>query len=451
MKRILALQLFLVFTLMCIPQMKAQVNTVSADTQWDRQQVTLKHTLEADYIIRIGDVDNLGFGWPEDFDPFCGRMSESHYFPWDAHAEDMPGFDRILLSSKFKPEGEFPCGGDGYSGSYNPDNPGLTRPVTFTLPTDVLRAVAIKNAYLQIFIDDFQAPSFCSKFQLFINGTRFAEGEKLLNAIDQTGPVGKLLSIPLPEEFYNALVTNNFFSFKIDESTGAADGFAVDFIRLLVNRNRENTCKGDIMGRVLVKDTETPLTKAKVWLADNRSTITNDNGEFSIKDIPAGFEIISASSTGYADGTTAADIGQGNENLEVIIYLEPGENTAQFNNQQVSVGETINLKNIMFDQGKAELKTEGKAELDKVIAFLQANTNARIELSGHTSSEGEANLNRSLSYKRVKACKDYMLQQGIDAGRIIAIGFGPDRPVAPNDTEANRAKNRRVEMRFMKL
>jgi OOP family OmpA-OmpF porin len=49
---------------------------------------------------------------------------------------------------------------------------------------------------------------------------------------------------------------------------------------------------------------------------------------------------------------------------------------------------------------------ESKVELDKVITFLQANPDAVIELSGHTSSEGDSNLNRSLSYKRVKACKD---------------------------------------------
>jgi outer membrane protein OmpA-like peptidoglycan-associated protein len=51
----------------------------------------------------------------------------------------------------------------------------------------------------------------------------------------------------------------------------------------------------------------------------------------------------------------------------------------------------------------------------------------------------------------VKACKDYIVSRGIDPGRIIAHGYGPDRPVAPNDTEANRARNRRVEMRVVKL
>ena len=214
MRKILAIKLLFVFVLMFILQVKAQVNTVSSDKKWDSQQVTLKNTLEADYIIRIGDVDNLGFGWPDGFDPFCGRMTESHDYPWEARAEDIPGFDRILLSSKFNPDGEFPCGGDGYSGSYNRDHPNITKPVTWSLPTDLLRGVEIKNAYLQIFIDDFQAPTFCSKFQLFINGTRFAEGEKLLNAIDQTGPVGKLLSVLIHEASYNDLATDAFYSFN---------------------------------------------------------------------------------------------------------------------------------------------------------------------------------------------------------------------------------------------
>ena len=448
MKNFLPFQIMTVFLMLQFSGAMSQVRTVSSDTRWKDQQAVLKNTPEADIIIRIGDVDNLGFGWPEGFDPFCGHMTDSHDYPWDAHKEDLPGFDRILLSSKFNPEGEFPCGGDGYSGSYHPN---LSKPVTYALPVKVLAGTNIKNAFLQIFIDDFQAPSFCSKFQLFINETRFAEGEKIMNAIDQTGPVGKLITIPLPEEFYTALTNSDVFKFKIDESTGAADGFAIDFIRLLVNRNRDNTCKGDVTGRVVEKETETPLPNAKVWLADNTGTTADENGIFTLKGIPTGYELISASSAGYADGYAAADIGPGEINPEVTIFLEKGKKGARFENKQISVGETINLNNIMFDQGKAELWNESKAELDKVVAFMKANPKAEIELSGHTSSEGVTILNRSLSYRRVKACKDYVLKQGVDAGRIIAVGYGPDRPVAPNDSEANRAKNRRVEMRLMKL
>jgi OmpA-OmpF porin, OOP family len=425
----------------------AQVKTVSTDKDWSLQQAIIKNSIEAEFIIRIGDVDNLGFGWPEGFDPFCGRMTEAHSYPWDAKEEDAAGFDRILLSSKYNPGKNHPCGGDGYSGSWDAKK---SKPVSWSIPTSALNGITVQNAYLQIFIDDFQSPSFCSKFNLFINGKRFVEGEKILNAIDQTGPVGKLVSIPLAEEFYSTLASSNSISLLIDEATGSADGFAVDFIRLLVNRKRENACKGNIRGRVLEKGSEKPIAGARVFTAENAAVETNSNGEFIMKDIPTGFEVLGASASGYTDGNGTADIGEGDDNEEVMIYLSKGK-TAKFNNKQINVGESITLNNILFDQGKAEIKPKSKPELDKVVAFLKANPGAEIDLSGHTSSEGERSFNRSLSYKRVKACKDYIISQGIAEDRIIAIGFGPDRPIAPNDTELNRAKNRRVEMRLKKL
>jgi len=425
----------------------AQRNTISEDKDWENQNIFLQNTPEADYIIRVGDVDNLGFGWSDNFDPFCSKTTDTHSYPWKANKNDLPGFDRILLSSVYKPAGKHDCGGDGYSGSFDPVT---SKPVAFSIPVSKLQGVGINNAFLQLFIDDFQAPSLCSKFQLLINGKRFIEAEKMLNAIDQTGPVGKLISIPLTEEFYQLLSNSNSITLLIDESTGAADGFAVDFIRLLINRKRENSCKGNIRGKVMEKDTEIPIGGAKVFTAENEAVETNSNGEFELKDIPAGFEVLGASATGYVDGSGTADIGQGDDNPEVIIFLTKGR-SAEFNNRQINVGESITLNNILFDQGKAVIKNESKPELDKLVAFLLANPNAEIELSGHTSSEGERGYNRSLSYKRVKACKDYLVVKGIGEDRVIAIGFGPDRPIAPNDTEANRAKNRRVEMRLKKL
>ena len=436
-----------VLLIVSIPNLNAQVKTVSADTDWELQQVVLKNTQEAEFIIRIGDVDNLGFGWPQGFDPFCGRMTESHSYPWEINPKDLQGFDRILLSSKYNPAKTQDCGSDGYSASFDKTK---SRPATWKIPTEVIKGATIGNIYLQIFIDDFQAPSLCSNFQLLINGKRFVEAEKLLNAIDQTRPVGKLISIPLTEDFYPLLSNSDNITLLIDESTGAADGFAIDFVRLLVNRKLENTCKGNIRGKVWEKDAEKPIAGAKIFTSDNRSLETNADGQFELKDIPTGFEVLRASALGYVDGSGTADIGQGDDNPEVMIYLTKGKST-QFDNKQINVGESITLNNILFDQGKAEIKNDSKPELEKLVSFLLANPNAEIELSGHTSSEGERGYNLSLSYNRVKACKDFIVAKGITEDRIIAIGFGPDHPVAPNDTETNRTKNRRVEMRLKKL
>lgn len=423
--------------------------TVTSDLDWKAQSATLSGTKEAGVIIRVGDVDNLGFGWPKGFDPFCGRMTDSHPFPWPVNKADVAGLDRMLVSSKFNPKiTARECNMDGYSRSADP---APTGPVPFVLPTDAAKGTAISNAYLQMFIDDFQAPAFCSKFQVTLNGARFVEAERVLNAIEQTGPVGKLVTLKVPEEFYPAIIGGGKLELRIDEVNGAADGYAVDFIRLLVNRNRESACRGDQSGTVIDKETLAPIKGATVASADAAPVTTNDDGRFVLRGIPSGFGAVTASASGYNDASKAADIAEGgDENPDIVIELEKGK-AANFGTKEVRAGETLTLSNILFDQGKSDLRPASLTELGRITAFMKANPTAEIELSGHTSSEGDAAMNRSLSYARVRACRDYVVKQGVDAGRITVVGHGPDKPVAPNDSEAGREQNRRVEMRVLKL
>src|SRR5690606_28120870 len=100
------------------------------------------------------------------------------------------------------------------------------------------------------------------------------------------------------------------------------------------------------------------------------------------------------------------------------------------------------------DLNSAELRPEGRAELDKVAAFLKKNPQAEILLSGHTSSEGSAALNRDLSFRRVLSCKNYLAGASIDPARITRAGHRPDLPVDPSDTEEGRALHRRGEMKY---
>jgi OOP family OmpA-OmpF porin len=425
----------------------ASSQTISADRDWKAQQAALTDTREAALIIRVGDVDNLGFGWPDGFDPFCGRMTQTHPFPFAPQAGDLDGLDRMIVSSKFKPGANVKCGGDGYSSSGTPPP---ARPVVYAIPVDAAKGVAVTNAYLQMFIDDFQAPVFCSKFEVTLNNTRFVEAERILNGIEQTGPTGKLVTLKVPEEFYPAITAGGALRLRIDDVNGAADGFAIDFIRLLVNRRREGVCAGDVAGVVRDKQTGAPIRGARVAAADAAPVTTDAEGRFALQAVPTGFETIAASAAGYNDGNSVADVAQ-TDNQAVTILLEKGAGTAAFAGRNITAGETINLNNILFDQGRATLRPESRTELDRIAAFMKANPRAEIELSGHTSSEGEAQMNRSLSYQRVKTCKDYVVAAGIGTERILVIGHGPDRPVAANDSEAGRAQNRRVEMRVLKL
>jgi len=101
---------------------------------------------------------------------------------------------------------------------------------------------------------------------------------------------------------------------------------------------------------------------------------------------------------------------------------------------------------IRFARGKAELSRRSRALLDHLITVLNNCAQASVEVGGHADTEGPAWRNLSLSQRRAGVVVRYLISKGIDAGRLKAVGYGETRPVAPNDTAQNRAKNRRIEV-----
>jgi len=80
---------------------------------------------------------------------------------------------------------------------------------------------------------------------------------------------------------------------------------------------------------------------------------------------------------------------------------------------------------------------------------MQENPNVKIQINGHTDNQGSLDLNQKLSEERAKAVKKYLLDKQITDVRIITKGFGPNKPVAKNDTEEGRQLNRRVEFQIL--
>jgi outer membrane protein OmpA-like peptidoglycan-associated protein len=101
---------------------------------------------------------------------------------------------------------------------------------------------------------------------------------------------------------------------------------------------------------------------------------------------------------------------------------------------------------VHFAHGRAKLDTRGKALIDRLIGALNTCPEAALNVAGHSDASGRARRNLALSKRRARTVTSYMIHKGIDAGRLVAIGYGDKRPVAPNDTQANRAKNRRIEV-----
>lgn len=105
-------------------------------------------------------------------------------------------------------------------------------------------------------------------------------------------------------------------------------------------------------------------------------------------------------------------------------------------------------KRIRFKVNSAELLAESFKVLDDVAAILKSNPEIRVSIEGHTSSEGAYTTNMKLSESRANKVKSYLESKGIDATRLSAIGFGPDKPLNEGKTAIEKAKNRRVELKL---
>ena len=140
---------------------------------------------------------------------------------------------------------------------------------------------------------------------------------------------------------------------------------------------------------------------------------------------------------GVSDNLDLTGIGEYQE-LERNLYLVP-----------IEVGATVRLNNIFFETGKADLKSQSFMELSRVVDFMNQNPKVKIELSGHTDNVGDKTFNKNLSQKRADAVLTYLISKGISADRIVAKGYGMEKPVADNDTEKGKALNRRVEFTIL--
>ncbi len=101
---------------------------------------------------------------------------------------------------------------------------------------------------------------------------------------------------------------------------------------------------------------------------------------------------------------------------------------------------------VHFARGDTRLVGPGKALIDGLISALNACPDAVLHIAGHADASGKRRHNQLLSRSRARGVASYMSHKGIDAGRLVAVGYGDKRPVAPNDNQANRARNRRIEL-----
>jgi outer membrane protein OmpA-like peptidoglycan-associated protein len=410
---------------------------------------------DADLVVRTGDINNLGFGWPQNYDPFSGKSTFAHPFPVSPKPGSPDGTDRILLGSAVTPA-DFaanPFAGDGYTSTVlRPcQGPAATAPCKTrqdSMPQPIVLSVGalpskIDAVLIQIFVDDFQAPSFHSHFQASLNGTRIPSLEQALNALEQTGPIGKLISINLLPEYFPLLRSGTVKLLIDDPTTHAQDGYAVDFVRILVNPHKFQYL---VSIAVTVKDWDksTPISGATVTAA-LQSGSTDASGNCELSGVPAGLVVATAVAPGYDANSAAADIMAGQSGHAEILLHHHEDQTSALERAIAQTGSAA-VYGIHFDTDSAKLRPDSTPALEGVLGLINNHPGSHWAISGHTDNQGNSEHNQTLSQNRAASVIAWLKGHGVDVNRLVPQGFGASRPVADNATANGRALNRRVEI-----
>jgi len=411
------------------------------DTELDnilsKQYYHVKDGEKADIQVRVGDVDNLGFGWDAGFDPFCGKNTSRHRYPWDIDENDHPGTDRIMVASSYESGRR-----DGYT-SYTkaPANAPVEISITYDKPE-----VKIEQVVLQMLVDDFQAPVWGTSFQFHINEKRLTYIENIINTLNQTGPIGKLLQVGVLAEDL-PLFESGSVNIKIDDPiTGAGDGYAIDFIQLLINPKGDYECTARISGLV-TDEQNNPLKDVLVSANGLKEGLTFEDGTFTLEGVPVGMISLSASKHSYQTETISFELIR-DEDWEVTLVLKKLEQESEnYVSEELKAKGFVNLYGILFETGKDIPKKESEPTLLQLANFLKNNPEISIEIIGHTDSDGDFEYNQDLSFRRAQAVKKWLGDRNIVITNIGVAGQGESNPVASNATDSGKALNRRVEIK----
>ena len=157
------------------------------------------------------------------------------------------------------------------------------------------------------------------------------------------------------------------------------------------------------------------------------------------------FIITLASGKNYGIAVKAEKYLFHSENFDIPMGAADNLVNKEIELKNIAIGSKIALRNIFFDIGKATLRAESNAELERLVKLMKDVPSLKIEISGHTDNTGSATLNETLSQSRAEAVVKHLVSKGIAENRMSAKGYGSAKPVTSNNTEDGRQQNRRTE------
>ncbi len=233
--------------------------------------------------------------------------------------------------------------------------------------------------------------------------------------------------------------STEFAIYEKDAKTGVEKNF--DLIPI------EKAKIAKIKGTVYDKDTKEKLADANVKVIDSKNNTlqqmnTLSDGSFEFV-LPFGTYILEANKKMYLFNSVNASLTDKYSMESPLIMDIPLS--------KMELDKVFVIDNIYYDYDKATLRKESITVLEKLVNIMNENPTIHIEIAGHTDSDGSDDYNLRLSDARAKSVVDYLIKSGIDSNRLTWKGYGESKPVAPNDTPANKQKNRRTEMKITKI
>jgi outer membrane protein OmpA-like peptidoglycan-associated protein len=205
--------------------------------------------------------------------------------------------------------------------------------------------------------------------------------------------------------------------------------------------------QGNIVGSVVNAEGGGGVGAATVTLVDQsnkeRTVQTDGGGGFRFPDLTPGTYKLRVSSEAYLGGLGQAEV-KPREDAKVTISVNKRPKNSLI---QVGKREIVIKQQVHFETASAKIMSDSSVLLEELADVLNKNPKIKsVEIQGHTDNQGPAAVNKTLSEQRAESVRDRLVSLGVSSSRLQAKGYGAERPIVPNVTAGNRARNRRVAL-----
>ncbi|HKY38619.1 MAG TPA: OmpA family protein [Polyangiaceae bacterium] len=204
---------------------------------------------------------------------------------------------------------------------------------------------------------------------------------------------------------------------------------------------------GNVVGAVSDGETAQPVVGARIIVTDplNRQLelSADTGGGFSVGNVKPGTVKLSVEAPGYFTAATEVQVESRKEvQARIVLNKRPAKPNVVVQGREVKL-----KKEVHFQHDSTEILPDSMGLLEELAELFKSKPDIRLaEVQGHTDNTGSAVYNQRLSQGRAQAVVDALVRLGVTPDRLVAKGYGADKPLVPNSTDANRAKNRRVQV-----